>query len=342
VVYFAPALAVARLRPFHHAPLETFWMTRGAALLVVALVAALIALAVWSLLRPRRPSLRERMAAFVAPAPEKTEDGGGALLSDRLIKGAERSLERHAWWASFEERMDVARVEIAPARLVCLVGAGTLLLVIGLPVIGGSPLLGLGGLALPVIAKTVIERRARTQRKLFGDQLPDNLQIIASAMRAGHSLGGALSVVVVDAPEPSRSEFERVVADERLGVPLETALGVVVRRMANKELEQVALVAALQRESGGNTAEVLDRVTQSIRQRMGLQRMVQTLTAQGRMSRWVLTALPCLLLAVISVMNPAYVRPLYATTIGHIMLGVAAGMVCAGSLVIKRIVDIKV
>jgi tight adherence protein B len=161
-------------------------------------------------------------------------------------------------------------------------------------------------------------------------------------MRAGHSFGGALSVVVDDAPEPTRRELARVIADERLGVPLETALGVVVRRMESKDLEQVALVAALQRETGGNTAEVLDRVTDTVRARMALQRMVNTLTAQGRMTRWVLTALPCVLLGVISAVNPGYIQPLFTTMTGRVLLGLAAGMVCAGSFVIKRIVNIKV
>jgi tight adherence protein B len=166
--------------------------------------------------------------------------------------------------------------------------------------------------------------------------------VIASALRAGHSFSGALSVVVEEAPEPTRGELERVAADERLGVPVEEALQVVVRRMANRDLEQVALVAALQRETGGNTAEVLDRVTETVRERAALRRMVMTLTAQGRLSRWVVSALPVVLLGVISLINPDYVRPLYSTGFGHVVLAVAAVMVVAGSLVIKRIVDIKV
>ncbi len=100
--------------------------------------------------------------------------------------------------------------------------------------------------------------------------MPDNLQVLASALRAGHSFVGALAVVANDAPEPARSEFQRVVGDEQLGVPIDQALHVVVERMESRELEQVALVAALQRETGGNTAEVLDRVTATIRERFEL------------------------------------------------------------------------
>jgi tight adherence protein B len=193
-----------------------------------------------------------------------------------------------------------------------------------------------------VAAWRLIGRRVRGQRKQFEDQLPDNLQVIASAMRAGHSFAGALSVVVEDAPEPARRELRRVIADERLGVPLDAAMGTAVRRMASKDLEQVALVAVLQRETGGNTAEVLDRVTEAVRERLALRRMVGSLTAQGRMSRWVLTGIPIFLFAMLTLINPTYMNPLYTTTIGRILLVVSAVMITSGSLVIKRIVDIKV
>jgi tight adherence protein B len=208
-------------------------------------------------------------------------------------------------------------------------------------VLGGSIIFGLLGLAVPFGVRTWITRKVAKKRALFAEQLPDNLQVLASALRAGHSLVGALSVVVDDAAEPSRTEFKRVVADEQLGVPLEKALDVVVGRMANNDLEQVGLVAALQRQTGGNMAEVLDRVTETIRERAELRRMVQTLTAQGRMSRWVVSLIPVVLLLAISALNPRYVEPLFTETVGRVLLVFAAVMVVGGSFVIKKIVDIK-
>jgi tight adherence protein B len=112
--------------------------------------------------------------------------------------------------------------------------------------------------------------------------------------------------------------------------------------MASKDFEQVALVAALQRETGGNTAEVLDRVTDTVRDRVALHRMIKTLTAQGRMSRWVVSGLPVALLLAITLINPEYIRPLYVEPLGRALLVLAGLMVVSGSLVIKRIVDIKV
>ena len=112
--------------------------------------------------------------------------------------------------------------------------------------------------------------------------------------------------------------------------------------MDNRELEQVALVAALQRETGGNTAEVLDRVTDTIRERFELRRTIQTLTAQGRLSRWVLTLLPLCLFMVIKLINPGYVDIMYSTLAGKILMVIAGISVTAGSFAIKRIVNIKV
>jgi tight adherence protein B len=188
----------------------------------------------------------------------------------------------------------------------------------------------------------VIMYRIEKRRRAFGDQLPDNLDVVASGLRAGHSLVGGLSLVVNDAAEPSKSEFQRVVADEQLGVPLEDALSVVARRMKSRDVEQVALVSSLQRETGSNSAEVLDRVIESIRERAALRRLVRGLTAQGRLSRWVVTALPVGLLLVISAINPTYMKPLFTHTSGRVVLTIGAIMIIAGSLVIKKIVDIKV
>jgi tight adherence protein B len=112
--------------------------------------------------------------------------------------------------------------------------------------------------------------------------------------------------------------------------------------MQSRELEQVALVAALQRETGGNTAEVLDQVTDTIRERFELRRTVNTLTAQGRMSRWVLTLLPLVLLIAINLINPGYMDVMYHATSGKVLLVLAAISVAAGSFVIKKIVNIKV
>jgi tight adherence protein B len=195
---------------------------------------------------------------------------------------------------------------------------------------------------VPFAVRGLVLYRIEKKRRLFGEQLPDNLDVVASGLRAGHSLVGGLSLVVNDAAEPSKSEFQRVVADEQLGVPLEDALGVVARRMKSRDVEQVALVSSLQRETGSNAAEVLDRVIENIRERAGLRRLVRSLTAQGRLSRWVVSFLPVGLLLAVSAINPSYMKPLFTHTSGRVVLAIGAIMIVFGSLIIKKIVDIKV
>jgi tight adherence protein B len=200
----------------------------------------------------------------------------------------------------------------------------------------------LAGLAAPFVARVFVKSRVTAKRKAFGEQLPDNLDVLAGALRAGHSLVGAMNVMVDGADEPSKSEFRRVISDEQLGVPIDQALMVTSQRMDNVDIEQVAIVTRLQREAGGNTAEVLDRVVENIRGRMEIRRLIRVLTAQGRLARWVLTGLPLVLVGFLMVINPDWLDPLTATNVGRAFLVLWALMLIAGSVVIKRIVEIEV
>jgi tight adherence protein B len=174
-------------------------------------------------------------------------------------------------------------------------------------------------------------------RSAFDEQLPDNLDVLAGAMRTGHSIMGALSVMVESADDPSKSEFRRVLQDEQLGVPLDDALMVMARRMESQDAEQVSLVMRLQREAGGNTAEVLDRVAETIRGRMELRRLVNVLTAQARISRWILTGLPIFVLVALMFSGGDYLDPLLHRTIGQVFLVIGVILVTIGSFWIKRI-----
>jgi tight adherence protein B len=329
--------------PYRQSVLSQILQSPLTMLVVALIIAGLLAFTVFSILVPRRRTLRARMAEFVSMRTPRTDAQEAAgRVGSRVLVGAERSLESTRWWARFKETLELAEIRMSALRIALWTVAATLL-AMWLPVLlfGYAPL-AIVGLAVPFVVRSQILRKLERRRKAFAEQLPDNLQVLASALRAGHSFVGALSVVVDDADEPSRTEFRRVVADEQLGVPLEDSIRAVVKRMDNEDLEQVALVASLQRQTGGNMAEVLERVTETIRERFELRRMIQTLTAQGRMSRWVLTALPVGLLLAISTINPGYVQPLFESTGGRFALFLAAAMVTAGSLLIKRIVNIKV
>jgi tight adherence protein B len=322
---------------------DSFWTSMSGILMTSLLCALVIAVGIAMLFsrRHRRPDLRERVRGFVSSLEEMTSSAELVVGRESPGGAAERSLERTEWWQGFKEDCEIARIEADPVRIVVSTVFGTLLVTLVLLMAGG-PLLALCALAAPLAVRSWVRFKVGRQRRLFADQLPDVLQGSASAIRAGHSLTGALAMVVEGAPEPSRSEFQRVVADERLGVSLDDALRVVQRRMDSLDVQQIALVAQLQRETGGNMAEVLDRVTESVRRRGELRRMVRALTAQGRLSRWVVSGLPAFLLFMITLIRPDYSEPLFTTGLGRTMLFVGAVLTVSGSLVIKKIVDFKV
>jgi tight adherence protein B len=197
-------------------------------------------------------------------------------------------------------------------------------------------------LGVPYLVREWVSRTLARRRNRFAEQLPDALQVIASALRSGHSLPGALAVVVESASEPMKSEMQRVVAEEQLGIPMERSLLVVAERMASRDVEQLALVSELQREAGGNAAEVVDRVAETVRERFDLKRLIATLTMQGRMSRWIVSALPIGIIIILQLENPHYLHPLLASTGGKIVFALTAAWAVAGSYAIKKIVEIEV
>ena len=322
---------------------DSFW-TSTVGIVATTLLCALLlgaGLALLLVRKHRRPELKERVRDFVTSLGEVSA-GEDVVVTSREARGAtERSLERTQWWAGFKENVEIARIEKDPVRIVLWTAAGTLILLYLLVKIVG-PVAGIFALVIPLSVRAWVQFMLARQRRVFADQLPDILQGCASAIRAGHGLTGSLAMVSEEAPQPSRLEFTRVVSDEQLGVPLDDALRVVQRRMDSRDVQQIALVAQLQRDTGGNMAEVLDRVTDSLRRRAELRRMVQSLTAQGRLSRWVVSCIPIALLLIISLVNPGYVEPLYTTPLGNVMLVIAGILIVSGSLVIKKIVNFTV
>jgi tight adherence protein B len=150
-----------------------------------------------------------------------------------------------------------------------------------------------------------------------------------------------IAVMAEGANEPTQGEFQRVMADEALGMQLDEAIRNVVVRMDAQDMEQVSLVAELNRRTGGNMAEVLDRVAEAVRERAELNRELRTLTAQARGSRWIVTMIPPALLGAIEVLNPSYLNVLFNTSTGNVLLVAAVGLIIFGSLVMGRIVRIE-
>jgi tight adherence protein B len=328
-----------QVQPFHRSLLTRFWAWPGAFAVIGLIAAGLIFASAFALLRGPKSNLRERLSHFVSVTAERGGEGSSRLASV-LTERTQRSLERRKWWPRFKEELEIAEIAVPPERIVVGAGVGTLIAVAVLLFV--SPVFCVFALAVPFGVRAFCRRRLQQQRDRFAEQLPDSLQILASALRAGHSFSGALAVVAADSEQPTQQEFQRVAADEQVGLPVEDSLRDVARRMDSSDLDQVALVAELQRQSGGNMAEVLDRVIETIRGRFELRRLVRTLTAQGRMARWIVSMLPVFLFAVIWMLNPAYERVLYQSSGGKFALALAGMMILAGSYAIKRIVNIKV
>jgi tight adherence protein B len=341
--YTTPALGVGAAPPFQRSAEENFWRSKAAVVTASVIVGALLGLALALLFRPtsRSRALRDRIDAY-APGAGGQARMSVSALTDRVLESTERSLERRSWWPAAKQAIEVARIPLTPVQVVALTAVGTVVVAWVLAVMTGNPLAALAGLLTPLVVRSIIRIKFRRECNKFDDQLPDHLQVIASAMRAGHSFVGALSVADQDAPQPVRREFDRAVADERLGVPIEDALDAVGDRMKSDDMTHVALVAKLQRKTGANSAEVLDRVAATLRERQELRRHIRVLTAQQRMARWILTAIPVALVIVISAANPEYMKPLWEEPSGRVLLAIGIFGIVTGSYLLKRLVDIKV
>ncbi len=324
-----------------HAP---FWSSSLAQALVVVACALVVGVTVALVLfrRSRPGGVRERIGEFVSPPTAPDDAGVAAEPATSLLARTERSLEHERWWDDFKEKLDIARIERPAIEVVYLTAACSIAAAVLITVLAATPIAGVAALIIgPLVARSIVNRRLRRQRILFGEQLPAHLQELAAAMRAGHSMISGIAVMAEGASEPTRGEFQRVMADEQLGQPLENALRSVAVRMDAQDMEQVSLVAELHRQTGGNMAEVLDRVAEAVRERAELNRELRTLTAQARGSRWIVTLIPPALLLVIDLINPTYLNPLFHTGTGNFLLVLAVGFIIVGSLVMGRIVRIE-
>jgi tight adherence protein B len=307
-------------------------------MVVVALVvAAAFGFLVVMILTPRRSGLPERMSEFVSIRALQ-QDGPATTAAEEQADGAQED----NYWTRLGATLEIAEIDVSPQMLVGGTIVATILVFLLILAGTGSPWWALFALAIPYLVREWVTRTLARRRKRFAEQLPDALQVIASALRSGHSFAGALAVVVDSSSEPMKSEMQRVVADEQHGVPVQTSLLVVAERMASRDLEQLAMVAELQRESGGNAAEVIDAVADTVRERFDLQRLVDTLTMQGRMTRWIVSALPIGIVLILQIENPHYLHPLLESTAGKVALVLVVAWAVAGSFVIKKIVEIEV
>jgi tight adherence protein B len=218
--------------------------------------------------------------------------------------------------------------------------------VVGIVVAGVTrtpgPLYPLVGLVFGLLPFGWLLFRRRTRFKNFAKQLPDALELIGRALRSGHSLASGLHVVVEEMPTPISDEFGTAYEEQNLGIPLETALKNMLKRMPNMDLKFFVTAVAIQRQAGGDMAEILDKISYIIRERFKIMGQVQALTGEGRISGVVLMALPIALFFAVYYLNPNYVMLLFTEELGRKMIAVAAVLQVVGAIAIKKIVNIKI
>ena len=202
-----------------------------------------------------------------------------------------------------------------------------------------APLVGLCSGALPLLW---LMYRRKKRFKTFAAQLPDALELISRALRAGHSLAAGFNLVQEEMPAPISVEFGRVFEEQNLGIPMEQALTSLADRIPNLDLKFFSTAIILQRQTGGDLAEILDKIGYIIRERFKIWGQVQALTGEGRLSGAVLLALPPLLFVAVYRLNREYIMQLFNDPMGQQMLAGAVVMQVLGALAIRKIVNIKV
>jgi tight adherence protein B len=217
---------------------------------------------------------------------------------------------------------------------------------IGLAVVGtflfGTPIGGgIAGIAGLFIPRFYVARKQSQRLNNFQQQLPDSLSLWVNALRSGYSVLQSMEAIAKEAPEPTATEFKRVVQEVQLGIPMEDALDHLLARLPNDNMDLVNTAVNIQREVGGNLAEILESIGHTIRDRVKLDGEIRVLTSQGRITGWVISLLPIVLTVFLYFISPGYMGGMIENRMcGWPMLGCGLGMIGTGAAVIQKIVKI--
>jgi len=323
--------------------------SRDSWLLIGALACVFLALLVIAMrvLRPLTRADPRRLANQIdrygpRQAPSEPETEGRAA---RTVLGWASSLLRSTKTErGLAERLDWAGITRSPAEWLLLTGCGCVVLAGVLTVLTHNALLSVpaGVLAGWLATRGYVSHKIRRRRNAFSEQLPDVLQLIAGSLQSGFSLPQALDAVVREDTQPAAAEFSRALAEARIGADLEDALQRIADRMDSTDLRWTVMAIRIQRQVGGNLAEVLLTTMGTMRERAFLRRQVRALSAEGRLSAYILIALPILVGAWFFYSDPKYMRILYTTVPGLIMFVGSAALVVLGGFWMRRLIDIEV
>lgn len=285
--------------------------------------------------RPQRNSLNRTKTADTSSPIQLTQL---ASLTTSMVDGM---LKRRNLMAGTAAKLEGAGLKIRPADFVVLSGSGTVLAAcVGL-ILAGPFLAVLFAIVAPVLVKVVLDLLTSRRQKQFAEQLDDTLQLLAGGLRAGHSLLRAIDAVSADSEAPTTEEFTRIINETRLGRDLGDALDDAADRMQSEDFSWVAQAIAIHREVGGNLATVLDQVGQTIRERNQIRRQVDTLSAEGKLSAYILMGLPFAMGAILMVVSPGYMDPMFQHPVGYFIMGLSAILLLIGGVWMKKVVSFK-
>jgi tight adherence protein B len=316
--------------------------------ITVFLVVTLGLFALGSLLDQRNARarlIRERLATVEKPAErEPTEEL--ALLRDEMlseIPAVDTLLRRSARIANLQIMLSQANLDMRAGNFLflCMVSA-VALGVVGLLTTGSGFFAGVAALVGGLMPYSFVSYRRSRRFRDFEELFPEAIDTLARAVRAGHAFTTALELITNEINEPVAGEFRKLFEEQKFGMPVRDALLNLTERMPLVDVKFFVTAVMLQRETGGNLAEILDNLSYVIRERFKIMRQVRVYTAQGRLTMMLLMGLPPIIVVTMLLMNPSFIRPLFADPIGHTLVVVGITLQTVGYFVIRRIIQIQV
>ena len=300
----------------------------------------LLAYVVWGNFFDRRNKIKKKRLLAIHNAVHPGKQSLGSLQDSAF----ETSLRlRFKAFEQLETLVQRAHSQLSAVRIMGLMFALCIVvLVFGL-------LLKINFLLLLVLAIAIgrmpvlwLSRKANKRRKAFEDKLPETLDYISRAMRAGHSLTSAIGMVGKEFADPIGQEFKTVFDEISFGISFKEAIGQLADRVQSNDINFFVISLMIQHETGGNLTELLDGLAKTVRERVKLRGKMRTLAAEGRASAWVLGSIPFALGGILSLISPGYMSVLWTTPQGQTLILIAAGLMAVGFFLLNRIVQIKV
>jgi tight adherence protein B len=293
----------------------------------------------------KRARLQQRLAEALLHSAH-TDDIEVVLARNELISEIpwlNRSLVRLQAALQLKRMLDQADLHITPSRLVMFSGMAGLLAALAASVVSISIILmfvaGVAAAAIPFL-HVWWSRKRRFDR--FLEHLPDALDLMSRALSAGHAFSEAMHMVSAEMPEPIATEFRKTYEEQNLGLSLKLALENLTQRIPLLDLHMCVTAVLIQRETGGNLAEILEKVAYTIRERFRIMGDLKTLTTSSRMSAWLLCGLPIFVSIVITALNPEYMTVLWKDQRGHYLIATALFLQVTGMLIVRKILRIKI